>query len=434
MKRVLMISYYFPPMGMSGVQRTLKFAKYLPCYGWQPHILTVSTPSYFAFDVSLLDELSDSTLVHRTGSWDVLSLLDSFGRGQPSIHSGQSVDPPERLRALLSLCSQALFQPDNKMGWLPFALRKGMRLVAKDSFDLIYSSAPPYTDHLVGLALKSLSKRPLVVDFRDAWTQNPLHTYVTPVHLWMNQFLEREVLRQADAVVSINEYIQNGLCRSCSSAHIPKFSVVSHGFDPEDFQSSDRELPPARDVFTITYSGTFYGARTPRYFLQALRLLLDETPEVRGKVRAVFVGVFRKGNERLVRDLHLGDVVQVVPYTEHRQSISHLVSSHLLWMTVAEGPTISTSKLYEYIGARKPILACVPPDGAAAGVVRGLGDGTVVAPEDVRGIKEALLRYYRQFSATGCPSPDAQIAAKYDRRLLAGQLANIFDRALTRAV
>ena len=430
MKKVLIVSYYFPPMGMSGVQRTLKFAKYLPHYGWQPHVLTVSSPRYFAFDTSLLAELPRDTPIHRTGSWDALSLMQSLGRRRTAIRTGESMDPPERVRESLSLLSQTLFQPDNKIGWLPFALRKGLRLLAAEPFDLIYSTAPPYTDHLVGLALKALCKLPLVVDFRDAWTQNPRHTYVTPFHLGMNQLLERLVIRQADAVVSINEWIQDGLRRARAWERDPKFGVVSHGFDPDDFRFDDGEPTPSSDVFTITYTGTFYGAITPRYFLQGLRLLLDEMPEARRKIRAVFVGVFRKDNQRLVQELRLEDVVEIVPYSEHRQSVGYLLRSHLLWLTIAEGPTISTSKLYEYIGARKPILACVPPDGAAARVVRDLGNGTVVPPQDVRAIKEALRAYYHRFTTSGLPLTDARKVRRYDRKTLTGRLAEVFDAAL----
>jgi len=418
-------------MGMSGVQRTLKFAKYLPSFGWEPEILTVSKPSYFAFDASLADDLPDSTRVHRTASWDALSLIGLFRMGRPPTLNGQDIDPPERLREPLSLCSQTFFQPDNKIGWLPFAAREGMRLLDNGSFDLVYTTAPPYTGHLVGLALKRLCKRPLVVDFRDAWTLNPLHTYATPFHLRMSRLLERVVLEQADAVVSINQWIRDGLLRSVFCRHPRKFSVISHGFDPEDFEFNEGKSAPPADVFTITYTGTFYGARTPKYFLRALRMFLDEMPGARDHVKAVFVGLFRKDNQWLVQDLHLGDVVQIVPYAEHRESVGYLLRSHLLWITIAEGPTVSTSKLYEYLGAHKPILACVPPDGAAARLVRALGNGTIVAPDDVQGIKEALRAYYHQYTTTGLPVGDAQAAGKYDRKALTGQLASVFDSVLT---
>ena len=430
-KKVLMISYYFPPMGMSGVQRTLKFAKYLPDHGWEPHVLTVSRPSYFAFDPSLVEDLPPGTRVHRTASCDALSVL-ALLKGRASASADQELDPPEQLRRAASLCTQALFQPDNKIGWLPFAIRTGTRLLANGSFDLVYSTAPPYSDHLVGLLLKARCNLPLVVDFRDGWTQNPLHTYVTPVHLKLNQLLERLVLRQADAVVSINSWIEHGLRRASPLEPAAKFSVISHGYDPEDFESSQGELLPPKDVFVVGYAGTFYGARTPRYFLQALHLLLEEMPRLRPRIRAVFVGVFRKSNRRLVRDLHLEDVVEIVEYAQHRQCIQYLLRSHLLWLTIPEGPTVSTSKLYEYIGARRPILACVPAQGAAAQVVRELGDGKVVEPDDVHGIKEALKYYYQQHVAATPSQRDEAVAAKYDRRILTGQLAEVFDRVLGR--
>ncbi|MBI4531732.1 MAG: glycosyl transferase family 1, partial [Candidatus Latescibacteria bacterium] len=146
MKSVLIVAYYFPPMGLSGVQRTVKFAKYLPRFGWSPTILTVHTVDYLAYDPSLLDDLPDGIPIVRTSSADVLSLLRVIRRphSRPAtVRSGIGLNPPERLRSLLNYISQALLLPDNKVGWFPFALARGRKLLRERRFDAIYATAPP---------------------------------------------------------------------------------------------------------------------------------------------------------------------------------------------------------------------------------------------------------------------------------------------------
>ena len=183
MRRVLVIAYYFPPMGLSGVQRVAKFVKYLPEHGWQPTVLTIEPAGYYAYDTTLLHEVKQAGVaICRTASWDPTR----FFRRHQTIPL-----PSEPQRRRLSTVSQLLFVPDNKIGWLPHALRAGRRLLKERAFDAIFSSAPPYTAHLIAARLSRQSGVPLVVDFRDDWVGNPRHVYPTPLHRYLNGRLER---------------------------------------------------------------------------------------------------------------------------------------------------------------------------------------------------------------------------------------------------
>jgi len=172
-RRVLLIAYYFPPLGLSGVQRVTKFAKFLPDFGWDVSVLTVKPRSYFAYDESLLTDLDrDEITVHRTASLDPTRFFGSRRIGMP----------PEGRRRLVSGISQTLFQPDNKIGWFPFAVREGKRLLHEHTHHVILASAPPYTAHLIGSKLSRETGLPLVLDYRDDWVDNPRHTYPTKWH------------------------------------------------------------------------------------------------------------------------------------------------------------------------------------------------------------------------------------------------------------
>ena len=443
MKKVLCIAYYFPPMGLSGVQRTVKFLKYLPEFGWEPSVLTVKGTAYWAYDESLFGDLRSEMQIVRTGSLDPLRLIALLPRGAGK-QGKMGLVPSEVIRRGFSWWNHALFVPDNKIGWMPFALFRASRWLseASPSVDLIYATAPPFTAHLVGAILSAQFEEPLVLDFRDPWSRNQFVSYPTPYHRLLNRALERACLRQAEACIATNEGIIEGL-RENALVRRPRLEVVPHGFDPEDFEghpTSPLTHSPAEaysvqgpERFTITHSGSFYERITPRYFLQALRRLLDERPEVEERIRARFVGLFRRENEELVRTLQLEQVVEVTSYVPHRKSVEYLLSSDVLWFMIGEGPSSASwapGKLFEYIGARKPILACVP-EGTAARTVRATGNGMVVPPDNVDQIKGAIWRYYKAWLNGTLLETDREVVQQYDRRRLTGVLAGIFEDALS---
>jgi glycosyltransferase involved in cell wall biosynthesis len=425
LRRVLVVAYYFPPMGLSGVQRVAKFVKYLPAHGWHPTVLTVEPAGYFAFDAALLEEVEAAGVhVVRTSSLDPTRL---FGR------THTVALPAEPARRWMSTLSQLLFVPDNKIGWLLPAVRAGKRLLRAAPFEVILSTAPPYTAHLVGLWLSRHSGVPLVADYRDDWVGNPRHVYPTALHERLNRRLERAVVGQSRHSVTINRYIREGLlARNAGAARAGDVSVLPQGFDPDDFTRAPVIAPS--DRMRLVYTGIFYDAQTPDYFLRALADLLGRQPGLRARIEAVFVGLVPEASHRLAEALGLADVVRYVGYRPHLETVGFLRAAQVLWMTIGERPGaegISTGKLYEYFGARKPILALVPV-GAARETLAGYGAARVVPPADVPAIRDALAWCIDRWEAGTLPTPSDAFVDQYDRRRLAGRLAGILAQCARR--
>ena len=233
MRRVLVVAYYFPPLGLSGVQRVAGFVRHLPEYGWQPTVITAKPGGYFAHDKSLWSPIEDAGIrVVRTKSLDPTRLF----------RSGATVRlPQETRRQTLSYISNWLFIPDNKLGWKPFALRAGLRQAAAQRFDAVFSSAPPYTGHLIGRKLSRTLKLPLITDFRDDWVGNPRHIYPTALHRRLHIQQERQVLIQSSPAAWAR--CATTRATSCPRAP-PNTSSRTAGWEPAS--QATRTPPPER--------------------------------------------------------------------------------------------------------------------------------------------------------------------------------------------
>lgn len=416
-RRVLVIAYYFPPMGLSGVQRTLKFVKYLPQFGWKPTVLTVEPRGYFAHDESLLDELKGRDVaIIRT---------NAAGPGKAFAKKTTVNLPYEPLRKLLSCVSDTFFIPDNKIGWKHKAVRAALAAHRSAPFDLIFATAPPFTDFLVGAALRRRTGKPLVLDYRDPWIEYPHKFYPTPLHKLRHSNLERRVLKTSSHILTTNRRVKELLIQRYDFLGYHDVQILPQGFDPEDFQQvSEIGVVPRSGKMRVTYAGVFWEDRVPTYFLHALHALFQERPEWRQRIEALFMGKFRAENVKLVKKLGLSDAVTIVDYLPHRLCVNNLVASDVLWMIVGDDVG-SPGKVYEYIGARKPILGCVP-EGFLKQTILEAG-GIVTEPHDVVGIKRALEEFYRRYEAGTLQGPRPDVVAKYDRIKLTAELVKVFE-------
>ncbi|MBX2989562.1 MAG: glycosyltransferase family 4 protein [Bacteroidetes bacterium] len=419
-RRVLVIAYYFPPMGLSGVQRTLKFVKYFPEFGWKPTVLTVEPVGYFAHDDTLLKELEGRNVeIVRT---------NAAGPGKVLARKGTVKLPSERTRKFLSRVSDTFFIPDNKIGWKRKAVRKALELHQAKPFDLLFATAPPFTDFLIGAEIKSHLNIPLVFDYRDAWVEYPHKFYPTPYHKLRTIRLERNALKASSHVVTTNRNVKELLIKRHRFLGYNDVEIIPQGYDPDDFAAADADDVISRtNKMRITYAGVFWEDRVPTYFLQALHALFQEQPRLRDRIEALFIGKFRKENIKLVQKLGLKDSVIVVDYLPHRQCVNNLVASDVLWMIVGDNVG-SPGKVYEYIGARKPILGCVP-DGFMKQTILEAG-GVVTAPNDVDAIKHAIEKFYRQYEEGTLRGPVQEVVEKYDRPKLTGKLVRLFESLL----
>ena len=418
MKKVLVISYYYPPMGMGGVQRTSKFTKYLSLYGWQPHVLTVSPLPYLASDANLLDEVEKSgVIIHRTGSKN--------GNGEQKVVEFKN----DSNRKLLSNLSQIFLIPDSKVLWKNKALALAEKIITEEGIELIFSTAPPYTDFLIAAALKEKFRLPLILDYRDSWIECPNNFYPTPLHKRKHIQLEKSVLDQANAVVTINKRIKELIISRYPSVNEGLIRIIPHGFDPEDFDRVSKEVPPT-DKFRITYSGSFLNYYTPEHFLNALKKVFDVKPLLKDKIEAMFIGTFPDEYKKYAEKIGVSGSLAFKGYIEHKEISKYLMQSHVLWMMInrtRRSDFHSTGKLYEYFGAGKPIIASVP-QGVARESLSEHGAVKLTEPDDVAAIADAIIYFHNCYLSNSLPVPSASFTAKYDRKKLTGELAGIFDK------
>lgn len=418
MPRLLVLAYYVPPLGGSGVQRVAKLAAHLPAHGWDVEIVAPSPGAYFARDAGLLAELDGAGVaIHRTRSLDPTRL---GGSKPPAMGSASH-------RRLGDLTAWALV-PDNKIGWLPFAVAKANALLATGRFGAVLASAPPYTALVAGAMAARRHGLPLVLDLRDDWLGNPRHTYPTRLHRRLHAALERWTFRRASSILTISEAMRQQV-----AARHPdlagRLHVVPQGYDEADFSGSLPER--SDDRFRIVYTGVFYDAQRPDVFLDGLARFRAAHPEAR--VEARFAGLVPEPFETLAARLGLLEAVTTLGYLPHDATVAEQRAADLLWMTVGRRPGaagISTGKLFEYIGTRRPILGLVP-EGTAREALVAYGASYLADPDDPAEVAQRLAEAYTAWRGGALPVPDEAFVRRHGRQVLAGDVAAILaERAV----
>ena len=412
LKPVLFVAYSFPPKGGAGVQRTVKFVKYLPEYGWQPAVLTTSTPPA-VIDPSLDPDIPAGTPVTRVR-----------GVGLPA-------GLPWRVRRWIT---RWLLLIDQEIGWLPYASRAGVKLYRQHPWELIYSTAPPYTNHLVGRTLKEKTRTPWVADFRDAWVDNPAISFPTGYHQDLVTRQERSVVCSADRIVVVSEPMRQQFISRYAEVPSDRFIVIPNGFDEADFLDA---RPAARDQrFTLVYTGSLYGDRqNADTFLWALRMAIDHQEIRRDEIRVLFVGSTGPQARQVVEALGLDSVIEFSGYLPHSETIPYQLCADALLLIIGAGPgrqAVLTGKLFEYLRAGKPILALIP-DGAASDLLAESGNSLILPPDNVEEIHRGLAAMVQGWRSGTLPGkPDPGVVASYERSILAGRLAQVFDQVTSR--
>lgn len=422
MYKVLVIAYYFPPMGLSGVQRTLKFTKYMSKYNWKPTVLTTGKTGYYAHDLTLLKEAEDAGIeIIRTEAFDINSLLSNFSTIKM---------PRELFRKFLSLLSKTFFIPDNKVSWSKKAYLKGKEILSIEKFDVIFVSIPPFSQFLTAIKLKSEFNIPVIVDYRDLWFGNHFAFYPTHYHKLRHKKLEYKALRNSDHVTVVNRRIKEHLLTNYKFLRFEDITIIPHGFDPEDFTKTEScNVHTKRNKLKILYSGIFYENITPKYFFSAFKKLTIEYPEIAENMELHFVGHLRRENKKLVTKLNLYKFVIDHGYLDHVETVKKLMQNDVLWFMLGNKKnmdSVSVGKLFEYFGTRKPIIACVP-DGASKNSANEYGATFITEPDNVTQIYETFLNIHKLFQKNQMPVPNEEFILKHDRDYLTRQLTLIFQ-------
>ncbi|MDH7516224.1 MAG: glycosyltransferase family 4 protein, partial [Bacteroidota bacterium] len=418
MKSVLIVTYYFPPSGGPGVQRVLKFTRYLRSFGWRPVVLTVRDADYPARDESLLREIPPDVPVYRTNipePYRFYRVITGKGKGTP-VDVNTIPRPGERrplTEHLAEFVRATFFIPDARMGWLRTAIREGLRIIDVEGVDALYSSSPPYTCALIARALKRRTGLPWVAGFRDPWRgflSAPKRWFLPD---WIERHMEYSVFRECDRMEVAWVGILKDFHAKYPTVPIGKVHHLPNGFDSADFPTVEI-IEDKR--FVVTYTGSLYGKRNPATFLSAVEKLARQGDVDLSSLRLQFIGRFGEDILRMLENPFLQPAVEVKGYLPHAESIRHLFQSHALLLIVDDYPgneEIVPGKVYEYIGAGKPIIALAPP-GAVEDVIRETRSGRVVRSDDVQGIARVFLEYYRAWrSGTLECQQDRDAAARY---------------------
>lgn len=430
MKTVLMISYWFPPISGSGVHRVVKFAKYLPYFGWKPIILTVDEgeKSQEIMDTSLLDELPKSLNIYRSKYFGYGN-LDRFFivmRNPGSKNLGVSANNynKDNLVNKFKEIIRTSVIPDVKVGWYPLAISKSKRIFKENNIDLIYSSSPPPTAHLIGMSLAKKYKKPWIADFRDPWTG----MFLIPPRPFplrqLDEYMEERVLDKARKIVVAWPGIEDDIVQKQKDYDRRKIIAIHNGFDQQDFQDI---IPKIFPKFTITYTGVFYKERNPAPLFRALNILFSEQPMLRNDIQVIYIGKQRSFVRNLIEESNVNDIVITIPNLPHKKSLSYLLGSDVLFLNTVENYV--PGKVYEYLRSKKPILALVPKDTTVAKIVSSTKSGIVIDPTNTEEIKDAIFEMYKKYKkgTLKLDREDDSVIYQYERKELTRKLAEVFN-------
>ncbi|MFL6216332.1 MAG: glycosyltransferase family 4 protein [Blastocatellia bacterium] len=432
MRSALMLSYYYPPLGGIGSQRSQKFARYLPDHGWQPIVITPAHGAYL-IDDSLDDGQSSGVEVVRTGYVDLSSNFKRLAGARTPDESPQASEVSERAgngRGALNLLRRAVrtwvYIPDGQVGWYPYAVSAGRRAIASQEVAAIYSTSFPVTAHLAAYRLKRATGKPWIADFRDLWTENHYADYASRMRKRIDQRIEASLLEHADLITTVSDEWAETLRRMTRGRK--RVEVIRNGFDADEFASVKRQRP---ERWTVTYVGLFYGAKQdPSSFLEALRRVIGSGVVPREAARFNIVGATDPYVREMAARFNVADITNFTGFVPHAEALAEQASSSLLLLILHQAQTNAghiPGKLYEYLGARRPILALAPESFEAARLIRESRAGVVVESEDVAGIERALVDSYKAYQSGRDESLNHHDLSRFERRAQAGQLADLLN-------
>ncbi len=432
MKRVLFVSYYFPPSGGSGVQRPLKMVKYLSEFGWDATVLTVDPDhaSYSDIDESMTDEIPAGIRLIRSRALDPYAMYSKFmGRGKKELVGVGFTDTETRgFRENLARWIRGnIFIPDARVGWVKFAATAALQEFSVKPYDAVITTGPPHSTHLIGLRIKKKTGLPWIIDLRDAWPSDSYGHLIPvsrPAAAW-DKRLRSKAFGAADRILSVSRSILH----STSILTKTVVELIPNGFDEDDFSGKDaaKKDPQGQEKFSIVFTGHMPDEQDPEALWGVIRSEKDAGRL--SDLRVYLVGNVSRATLESIRRYRLEATVSVIPYVSHGEAIKWICGAHLLLLTINRVPNphgIITGKLYEYLASGNPVLCLGPVGGDAADLIATAGAGSTFEHIDRSGIKATLGEHYEAWNS-GHPMKGAstEAAELYSRRVQAGELASI---------
>ena len=424
-KKALIITYYWPPAGGSGVQRWLKFVKYLRDFDIEPIIYTVKNPSYPILDDSLLSEIPEGIEIVKQPIFEPNSLLSIFGSKSKNESAGFLDTNPSFHRKIMQYIRANYFIPDARKYWIKPSVRFLSNYIEKNAVDVVITTGPPHSIQLIGLQLKKQKGVKWISDFRDPWTeidyfhQLPLTKKSTKKH----HILEEEVIRKSDMILVVGDTMKKNFLKYSDS-----IEVITNGFDTNKKTS----IHVLDNKFSITHVGLMNDDRNPTVLWQVLKELCDSNADFNNNLKIRLIG---KVANSIVQDLSMfeASTIELIPYLKHEEVSMYQSTSQVLLLCINNVPSakgIITGKIFEYLQSKRPILAIGPEDGDAAMILKNTNAGTIVGFKNKTALKATILNLYKDYKE-GVLFVKSVNIEQYHRKNITSQLAEVIKKVVS---
>lgn len=427
-KKVLIITYYWPPAGGAGVQRWLKFVKYLPQFGWNPIIYTPENGEMPVIDHSLLKDIPQDITILKTPIWEPYEWYKKFvGAGKSEkINTGFLTEKkkPGFAEKIAVWIRGNLFIPDARRYWIKPSVKFLLDYLKSNPVDVIVSTGPPHSMHMIALKVTQQTGIKWVADFRDPWTNIDYYKdlMLSASADKLHHQMEKDVVTKADEVIVVG----NTMKQEFESQFNRKIHVITNGFDTTDFPV--QQISATKD-FVIAHVGTLVRTRNPLALWEAINSLGNNKDELKQHLRLRLTGKVDISVKKAIADHDLEDVTDYVDYLSHDKVVLEQMNATILLLVLNDTPNskgILTGKLFEYIASGRPILAIGPVDGDAATILKESGAGVCFDFKDVKGIKNYLTEMYTKYMS-GTLNRNNKSVDKWSRLELTRQLSSLLD-------
>lgn len=426
--RVLIISYYWPPSGGAGVQRWVKFVKYLRDFGWEPVVYIPQNPEYPSLDLTFEKDIPQGLEVIKRPIWEPYTLYRKFtGKGNQPINAGFiSENAAKSWKDKLSIRLRGnLLIPDPRCFWIRPSVSFLSEYLTKNPVQALVTTGPPHSMHRIGYGLKKrFPSLPWLADFRDPWTNIDFYHELglTRISDAIHHRMERQVVQTADAVVVVS----GGMKQEFGNMKPNRLELIPNGFDTDDVFTEGAEPD---QLFTISHIGTMNAARNPEVVWQAIRELCDENIFFKKDVKIQLIGKTDFSVLESLKKYKLEDKTEKTDYLPHSDAIKRQQSSQVLLLIINNTPNakgILTGKFFEYIASGRPVLGVGPSDGDAAQVLNETAAGKMVDYDDVMSAKQVLSDWYSLYQEKRL-KVEASEVDKFSRKSLTGSLAKLLN-------
>ena len=429
MKRVLVITYYWPPVGGSGVQRWVKFAKYLPSEGWQPVIYTPENPDLGSVDESLLSDIPAEAEIIKRRIFEPYGIYRRLtgSKGQIKIEANPGGNGRKSFLKRLSLWIRSnFFMPDPRCLWIGPSVRFLKKYLREHPVDVIISTGPPQSMHLIARGVSLATGIPWVADFRDPWTKIFYFKHLK-LSRWARRKhfeLEQKVLDDATVIVAVSPLVQADFAAMTSTP----VHLVTNGYDESDYV----EPVEPDGGFNVVHTGLLTAEGNPVELWKVLGEKCRSDADFAASFRLTLAGKTDAAVLESIRGAGLGDFLTDLGYIDHNKAVLQQRKASVLILPIREEPetkAILPGKLFEYLAARRAILGVGTGEGAMAAVLKETGAGQIFDWDDSEGISAYVDRLWEAFKAGEAMTPEADIE-KYSRRMTTRKMVEVFESAI----